>query len=384
MPRSKTPAGRVAEFLSSMKLTLVCLALLMILVVACTLLQVPLGTHVAVERTIRSFLVWWTPEGSSVRIPVFPGGGLVGGVLLLNLLFAQFLKLERSRRKAGLWLAHLGLALLFVGEFSTALFQVESQMPIEVGQTRNYSEDSRRMELAVIDATDPKTDTVTAIPDSLLVPGATLSDPSLPFAISVKRWYENASLGMRRPQDPPSEATAGIGPNLAVSAAPPVASDDAQNSAAALIEPVAGGAGLGTYWVSNALGAPQGFAREGRAWRLALRPRRYYLPFSVTLKEFKHDIYPGTDIPRNFSSLIRLRSDDGSEDRDALIYMNHPLRYGGKTFYQASFGQNDTLSVFQVVRNPGWLIPYLSCAMVALGLLLHFGLKLSTSLRGPK
>ncbi|MDE2143981.1 MAG: hypothetical protein KGJ84_16345, partial [Elusimicrobia bacterium] len=64
MPRSKTAAGRVAEILSSMKLTLVCLALLMVLVVACTLLQVPLGTHIAVERTIRSFLVWWTPEGS--------------------------------------------------------------------------------------------------------------------------------------------------------------------------------------------------------------------------------------------------------------------------------------------------------------------------------
>ncbi|MDE2509790.1 MAG: cytochrome c biogenesis protein ResB, partial [Elusimicrobia bacterium] len=303
---------------------------------------------------------------------------------LLNLLFAQFLKLERSRRKAGLWLAHLGLALLFIGEFSTALFQVESQMPIEVGQTRNYSEDSRRMELAVIDATDPKTDTVTSIPDSLLVPGAVLSDPSLPFKISVKRWYENASLGMRRPQDAPSEASAGIGPSLLVREAAPVTSDDAQNSAAALIEPVTDGGGLGTYWVSNALGAPQGFAREGRTWRLTLRPRRYYLPFSVTLKEFKHDIYPGTDIPKNFSSLIRLRDADGSEDRDALIYMNHPLRYGGKTFYQASFGQNDTLSVFQVVRNPGWLIPYLSCVMVALGLLLHFGVKLAASLRNVK
>lgn len=381
MRRNDTPVGRVVELLSSMKLTLVCLALLMILVVACTLLQVPLGTHIAVERTIRSFLVWWRPEGSSFKIPVFPGGGLVGGVLLLNLLFAQFLKLERSRRKAGLWLAHLGLALLFVGEFSTALFQVESQMPIEVGQTRDYSEDTRLMELAVVDATDPKTDEVTAIPDSLLKPGSVLSAPALPFQISVKRWYDNSSLGMRAPKDPPSEATGGIGPNLAVRPVPVVTSDDAQNAAAALIEPVAGGESLGTFWVSNALGAPQGFVREGRTWRLALRPRRYYLPFSMTLKEFKHDIYPGTDIPKNFSSLVRLKDEAGGEDRDALIYMNHPLRYGGKTFYQASFGKGDTLSVFQVVRNPGWLIPYLSCILVALGLLLHFGIKLSASLK---
>ena len=380
MPRDPRPR-RLNDALSSMKLTLVCLGLLMVLVVACTLLQVPLGTHLAVERTIRSFLVWWTPEGSSLRVPVFPGGGLVGAVLLVNLLFAQFLKLERSRRKAGLWLAHLGLALLFVGEFSTALFQVESQMPIEVGATRDYSEDARRMELAVIDATDPAADTVTTIPDARLTPGALISHPSLPFQIAVKRWYENSELAMRKTDDPPSEADAGVGANLAVRQAPPVTADDAQNAAAALIEPVADGRGLGTYWVSNALGAPQGFAREGRTWRLVLRPRRYYLPFSVTLKEFKHEIYPGTDIPRNFSSLVRLRDPARAEDRDVLIYMNHPLRYGGKTFYQASFGQDDRLSVLQVVRNPGWLIPYLSCAMVALGLLLHFGAKLSASLR---
>ena len=375
---------RLAEALSSMKLTLVCLALLMVLVVLCTLLQVPLGTHVAVERTIRTFLIWVTPEGSSFKIPVFPGGGLVGAVLLVNLLFAQFLKLERSRRKAGLWLAHLGVALLFVGEFSAALFQVESQMPIEVGATRNYSEDTRQMELAVVDATDPDADTATTIPESLLKPGAEIAHPSLPFKISVKRWYANSELGMRKADDAPSEADAGIGANLFVRESALVTSDDAQNAAAALIEPVVDGRGLGTYWVSNALGAPQGFVREGRTWRLVLRPRRYYLPFSVTLREFKHEIYPGTDIPRNFSSLVRLKDASNGEDRDALIYMNHPLRYGGKTFYQASFGQNDQLSVLQVVRNPGWLIPYLSCAMVALGLLLHFGVKLSASLRSVR
>src|SRR5438552_1001150 len=114
--RPETPWRRLTGALSSLKLTLTCLALLMILVAACTLLQVPLGTHFAVERTIRSFVVWWKPEGSGLKLPIFPGGGLVGAVLLVNLLFAQFLRLERSRRKLGLWLAHLGLALLFVGE----------------------------------------------------------------------------------------------------------------------------------------------------------------------------------------------------------------------------------------------------------------------------
>ena len=58
---------------------------------------------------------------------------------------------------------------------------------------------------------------------------------------------------------------------------------------------------------------------------------------------------------------------------------NQPLRYAGKAFYQASFGKNDTLSILQVVENPGWLLPYASCLLVAGGLLLHFALGLRRS-----
>ena len=39
------------------------------------------------------------------------------------------------------------------------------------------------------------------------------------------------------------------------------------------------------------------------------------------------------------------------------------------------FAKNDTLSIFQVTRNPGWLLPYVSCAMVFVGLLIHFLMK---------
>lgn len=382
--RSKNPTPisrwrRVTDALRSLKLTLACLVSLMVLVVVCTLLQVPLGTHLAVEKTIRTFLIWWRHEGTGIRVPVFPGGGMVGVVLMVNLLFAQFLRLERSRRKAGLWLVHAGLAFLFVGEFCAAFFQVDSQMSIEEGATKNWSDDDRLMELAVSDVTAPDGDVVTSIPDSLLRPGAEIAHPSLPFKIRVRRYFENSSLEMRRPSDPPSEATAAVGANLTVRREPPSTTDDAPNSAAALIEPVGRFPTQGIYWVSNALGAPQGFTHEGKTWRLSLRPRRYVLPFSLTLKDFRHDIYPGTDIPRNFSSLVRLRDIERGEDRDVLISMNAPLRYDGKTFYQASFGKDDTLSVLQVVRNPGWRIPYVSGALIALGMLLHFGVKLSAS-----
>jgi hypothetical protein len=59
--------------------------------------------------------------------------------------------------------------------------------------------------------------------------------------------------------------------------------------------------------------------------------------------------------------------------------MNQPLRYDGKAFYQASFGKQDTLTILQVVQNPGWLIPYISTVLVTLGLFIHFGISLRRS-----
>src|SRR5262249_25650663 len=104
-------------------------------------------------------------------------------------------------------------------------------------------------------------------------------------------------------------------------------------------------------------------------------------PYTIHLKEFRHDRYIGTDKPKNFSSLIRLVDPTRNEDREVLIYMNEPLRYEGETFYQASFLKGDTGTVLQVVRNPGWLMPYVSCILVAVGMLVHFGLHLVGFLR---
>ena len=109
-----------------------------------------------------------------------------------------------------------------------------------------------------------------------------------------------------------------------------------------------------------------------RTYQLLLRPERFYMPFSLHLLEFRHDNYPGTDIPKNFSSRVRLQNPETGEDREVLIHMNNPLRYGGETFYQASFDPDDHGSVLQVVHNPGWLTPYLACVLVAIGLVVQF------------
>jgi hypothetical protein len=375
------PTSALWGALTSLKLTIACLAALMILVFACTIAQVKLGTWGAVEVYMRSWLVWTDVPGTRLRVPTFPGGALVGLVLLVNLVAAQGKRLERTWKKSGIWVAHVGLVLLVSGEFITGVFQRETQLAVEEGQTVNYVEAPREMELAVIDATDPAYDDVFSIPVSTLARRDAIAIPGTPVVVNVKAYARNAQLRNRAPQDPPALASQGVGVGVAFDPLPPVSRDEEINTTVAVVEPVVGGVSQGAWLVSNVLGAPQGFMAGGRSYRLELRHRREYLPYAVTLKDFRHDVYAGTDIPKNFSSLVRITNPSHGEARDVLIYMNQPLRYEGKAFYQSSFGKNDTLSILQVVENPGWLLPYVSTVLVMVGLGIQFGITLRRSMR---
>jgi hypothetical protein len=365
--------------LTSLKLTIACLALLMILVVACTLAQVRLGTLGAVNLYMRSWFYWM--EVGRLSVPIFPGGALVGLVLMLNLIAAQGRRLELSWKKAGIWIVHAGLILLFVGEFITGGYQVDARLAFEEGQTANFIEVPTEMQLAIVDATDPGFDDVYGISERALARGGTVQVPGTPLSVRVRAYQRNAQVVRVGPGQAGAAATQGLGVGLAFRPLPPVTSDDAVDLSVAVVEVLAGGRSLGSWLASNAIEQPQPFTAGGRTWTLALRHRREYLPYTLTLEDFRHDVYPGTQIPKNFSSLVRLQNPARGEDRDVLIYMNQPLRYDGKAFFQASFGKGDTLSILQVVENPGWLIPYISTVLVTLGLLVHFAISLRRGLR---
>src|SRR5581483_4325971 len=191
-----------------------------------------------------------------------------------------------------------------------------------------------------------------------------------------RSYYPNADLRRRDtvPDAPAALATTGVGLNLLALPAPITYRDDERNLPAAVIELVAPDRSIGTWLVSaHPLMVPQHFEYGGRSWKIALRFTRAYYPFALTLQKFSHDVYAGTDIPKNFSARVQIATPGGRDDRDVLIYMNNPLRYAGLTFYQASFEKgNDHLTILQVVRNPSWLMPYIACAMMAGGLLIQF------------
>lgn len=386
---------RIISIFTSLRLTVACLIAGLVLVFIGTLAQVDLGLYAVQSQFFRSFFVYWTPAGSHWRIPVFPGGWLIGVLLLLNLLAAHAKRFKFTPKKYGILLIHGGLIFLLVGQFMTEIFQRESTMRIEVGGTKNYSEAPRRNELAVIDVTDPDKDKVVVIPESLLAKGGEIRTPDLPFALRVEKYLPNSDPA--GPMSGPGEklkADNGIGNQLLFTFAPPATGMNSEDNPTALVQVVSDKGPVGDWTVSTyftrsleaaklqseigfllknaSVSAPQTFSYGGRQWQIALRPVRYYEPYNITLLAFTHDVYPGTDVPKNFSSKIHLDDPSTGENRDVLIYMNNPFRYRGETFYQASFEAGDRVSILQIVRNPASITPYVACSLVALGLITQF------------
>lgn len=379
---------RLLEAVSSLRLTLFCLSAALVLVFAGTLAQVRFGLYLVQEEYFQSWFVWWAAPSGNFKMPVFPGGHLIGAVLLLNLIAAHVRRFSWTWRKLGIQLTHLGLIIMLAGGLATDLFSVSSYMRLKEGETKNYSEDSASMELAVIDQTDPEIEQVTAVPGDVIADGGTVTHESLPFRIVVRGFYQNSELrmiGQNTGSSVPA-STQGSGARISVKSLPRATKMNERDVMSAVLEivPVKGGASLGTWLVSDAMAAAQNFELDGRRWSIQLRPARYYKPYSMTLKDFTHETYPGTQIPKNFSSKIALADPENNEHRQVLIYMNHPLRYLGDTYYQSGFEPDNSGTVLQVVRNPSYQAPYIACVIVSLGLIYQFTFHLTGFARRAK
>ncbi|MGI8891454.1 MAG: cytochrome c biogenesis protein ResB [Chthoniobacterales bacterium] len=372
------PLTSPLRVLSSLRLTVACLGFGLLLVFLGTLAQVHLGIHAVQSRYFQSLFIFWSPPGAAWKIPILPGGYLLGTVLLINLIAAHAVRFQLTKKKLGIILLHLGVILLLIGQLLTGLFARETQMRIDEGQTAGYSEAPREVELAVVDHSDPNFDQVVAIPEAVLARGGTMQNQTLPFALSIRQFMPNSHLAMRTQdsQGPTSLATQGVGPRIVAEPATRVVKDDERDLSAAYVEVTSPQGSLGTWLVSNAIPNAQAFTVNGRTYELIMRQRRFYKQFALTLLHFAHDRYAGTDIPKNFSSRVRLIDPERNENREVQISMNDPLRYRGFTFYQAGFDNNDTTTILQVVKNPAMLLPYIACGLVALGLTVQFSMHL--------
>lgn len=398
---------RLIAFFTSLRLTAVLLVFAIILVFLGTLAQVDEGLYAVQAGYFKQWIII-NPHvfGVGLLVPL-PGGYLIGTLLLVNLICSHIYRFKLSTKKIGIQLAHAGVILLLLGQLGTDLLSREMQMFFEEGQTRSYSESATDSELVFI-----QSNTVTSIPVKLLKSGRTLKISSLPFDIIVKQFWPNSDASFRAPmmKNGPPLASNGVAQFFDFNPAAETRSMEEKNIPTAIIELKRSEASLGTWVVSDwtsdtslvesmrnsymqqGMGAemtktiiddltrPQTVDINNQTYSFTLRPTRFYHPFSLTLLKATHTVYPGTDIPKDFRSRVRLVNPVSGENREVEIYMNHPLRYEGLTFYQYQMTAGEMVtrsgihpsSVLSVVRNPSWLTPYIGCAMVAVGLVIQF------------
>ena len=241
--------SRVLAFAGSFRLAIVVISLSIILVFVGTLAQRYDGLYIGQTRWFKSWLVYY--EGT--RIPIFPGGYTLGTLFLINMLcghlrrftrppgglprmllhyglllfvlwisthylllpavlifvavFFGILALEMTLDKAarlptgvklGVDFAHIGIAMLLIGQLATDMMARESFLSLQEGETKSYSEAHFDFELAfTTDAGEGKERTV-AIPSEMLKAGATFSPPELPFKVTINSWQVNTMLVDRR------------------------------------------------------------------------------------------------------------------------------------------------------------------------------------------
>src|SRR5690348_12398005 len=254
------------DALISLKLTVVLIALSIVLILAATLDQVNIGVWAVQEKYFHAFAVF-LPVGK-ISLAVFPGGYSIGGFLLINLIGAHLYRFKLTARKSGIHLVHSGLILLLVGELLSGIFQDEYQMRLDEGQTKNFSESYRNVELAIIETTNPKFDDVIAVPERMLARKETVQNPRLPFRVMIKSYLPNSMLQMRvsAANAKPSPATSGIGAQIIATAQPLTYKQDERNLPSAFIELTGPDGPIGTWLVSTQLTEPQRFDYGGRSW----------------------------------------------------------------------------------------------------------------------
>jgi hypothetical protein len=309
------------------------------------------------------------------------------------------------RKRAGMVLLHAGILFLMVGEFITALYAVEATMTIKEGETVNYVDHSQQIELAFIDQSDPAFDRVVVIPERKLKAGAVVAQPDLPFDVRVNKLMANSTQPRALETIPEAMKASypkdyeGYGSRLYVAEAPENSGASGGRNAPAIdidLLDRATGKSIGRYvlslwfypnFVNRSWDMPQTVVADGKTLTAYLRSRREYLatpdgnPFSIKLLDFVHEKYEGTQMPKDFASQIVLVNQNENVERELRIWMNNPLRYARRTFYQSGYLPGDGGTVLQVVRNDSWMIPYLACMIVFTGMAAQFVQSLRRSQR---
>ncbi len=298
-------------------------------------------------------------------------------------------------KRGGIVLIHIGVALLMFSELQVGFTAKENMLALQEGQTLAYMRDTREIELAFVHRENDK-DHVFAIPESRIMKASAAKDPEdkiidqlgLPFKLRVEgKFLRNSRLRSSLPGED-KQATVGLGTFATPVEIDNVTGMDDSHDMGALrftlldretgkeIETL-----LCAQDVSEMRSVPiaEQATVDGKDYQFYLRFQRNYKDYEVELLDVSRTNYVGSSTPRDYRSKIIIHDTKTGEAEEYALWMNNPLRYKGETFYQSGYNQlpdGTEMTTLSVVRNTGWMLPYIACMIVAVGMFAQFGLTL--------
>ncbi len=357
MSELRSAVSSCLHWLAGPRVVFYALPWLLVLLTLGTLSQRYIGLYHSEKLFFGSFILWlgFVPLPGAYATLCFLSAGLTAKLVL---------KSPMRRRTLGTVITHASVLMLLLGGLVSALTREEGYITIFPQEVVSFVSDYHEREVTVIkDGKEYQVIPYTALQEQDKLP---LKDA--PFTVNIKQKCYPCTA------EPLGEADLGaygMAAAMELKDAQP-GPDDALNRAGAMVEIVGvSKEQAGRYIIFESLAEPPVIKAGGSEYKLLMRAAKRSLPFSVQLIGFEQENHPGTVMAREYRSGIQIK--DGELQWKETVSMNQPMRYRGYTIYQSSFVDDGEkkASVLAVVKNAGWVFPYISVTLLSIGLLLH-------------
>jgi hypothetical protein len=339
------------------------------------------------------FRLWpWSDDASAwfhhvvgpIPVPL-PGVYLLLTLLLTNLVCGGIVRMRKDKARLGILVAHLGIVLMLAAGFVKYRFSVDGNMMLWPMQQKDEFESYYDWDVSIREAVKEGKTTEYLIPHTQIAPDlengvghVTFQHDLLPFDFAATKWFKHCVVVPKGPMFEGDGKVVG-GYVVLKQELQKEAEQNIPGLYATLTDKATGQQTEALFWGDEREGLT--YSSGGKQWLIHLQRKRWKLPFAIKLDKFTFEMHPRTERPAVFLSDVTKIED--RDEQKLKITMNEPLRQEGYTLFQASYGPPNApasvehYSVFAVVRNPSDQWPKWSCYIIAVGLLYHFGMKLT-------
>lgn len=361
---------QVFAFFASYGLAVAIFILFFFLILFGTLYQVDHGLYEAQTKYFSSMFV--VHQLGPIAIPL-PGGYLLMAVFGVNLVCGGLIRMRTNWRRPGILITHIGVLVMLASAGVTYHFSDRGSMTLYTGEMSDIFQSYHDWNIEI--GKPAAGATLQRIPDKQIEDlgpgdGRVFYSDALPFEVRVSNYMTNS-----RPVRASGTAAndAGVVDGFRLLLLPPEKESEQGIPGAyvSVTNPSTGETTDGILWGGSL--EPLTVRAGDVYYTLKLVRKTYKAPFVVRADEIRHIVHAGTTMAASYESdVTRI---EGDSEEKVRIWMNHPLRRKGYTFFQTTMGTTPDgrkYTGFEVVRNPSDQWPLVSCVIVSIGMLVHF------------